>query len=1318
MKKISLFLVMCLVVASFNMTVFAGTQISSIMVDIPVDASGETYTNSDGVTTTTKIVRQSASPLTTNFVSDDPVKGSGKILRAVCDNASGKAISYNDYMQYNVKDSGLFSISKPHDYVVTSFDVLLGEDLNGVALENRFDGTQSLVLIESNANSGNVWNADNCVNRNQIVVEPKKWHKIDIVMPWYGENVMENGTLKYNRYIVYVDGKLADYKKETVVFPDAITDITNEPRIYFMGNTKKTVKNFNSAIDNLTVTAYDGVSTLDLTDAEFSLSNLNGCTVDNTNKTITLQSNMTGSELENLVLSSNNISVAKTISDYKTAVGANVLKTGDQLAIRDLNGNYTYYSINEPEVVIVSNEEYMSDKVLTTLESGYLEGYQKVYAVNSQDIFNIDAGKKDGITAGNILYYEVILRSKDVSGKVELDVLDSSGKGILANETYTNYFDSADNGKNLYYITPSWTKISMPYTALGTETSLKIVPDSQNGIEIASVKLVNYINKMTLEDMLKSESGMSGMFDLSGAHNEVITFNGSTSVDKTMSVIYKDGYVYSMGSGRVTISKISANNELEIVSKIQIGGILRQIDITEDGNTLVVSGRYYGVYVIDVKDKQKPIVYRYDSVEFATGVAVYKNYAFIANRIFGVEVLDISDVKNLRQVAVIRCGEAQSCDVVDGVLYAGLWAQPRVDMFDITDLNNHKLIGSVPLSGRGDGFAVEKDGDKTYLYAATGQHTYEAKSPYNTINSVQYGQGNGMDIYDITDPKNPVWQSTVKADGKVYAAIYDYWTTKIVKDNDKTYAYFSTGVDGIYAYDVTDKKAPKRIGHITVRLPSKYKPIGTGGIVCWDETKYTQSNVGNFDIKDGALFIGGELSDLHIVTNNVFPMKNRYIPTENVEISDGGVFHNLKNDMGIVDIIHYKNDNEQIQAVDVKDGLIYAACGTSGIKVFDENLKLLKTYPAGDVVSDIQIEGDTLYTADGKKGMRFYKVDGANLTEIGTPYVLTSVKQIEVSPNGKWAFVQNGTVTHIVNVSDPQSPTKHTSASDIIKNATSFFRPIMDGFAQNRYGVVLHSTGTRYIIDFGENCESDTPVLKFKYSCGTAGIRGGLCALPNGDIFTSFATGKYYLQNSPTDSKIDWATQKIWVNSIKETALSGKPYVSKTGNTLVIAEALQGNVTILGIDENNQYTNIIAEFKVNGNPNGAYVEDDCVVLTLGHQGIMKFTFDKSGIKVAKDNYKIKNDDGTYTLKEDIIVGAQIESYDNVSGNAQILVAEYTKEGALVRVQPSENVGYGAVNSIIPDMVVDNVQKSGNYFKIYLIDSDNIIPLSNNKKIEF
>ena len=56
------------------MVAFAGSKISSVMVDIPVDTSGETYTNSDGVKTTTKIVKQSASSLNTNFVSDETIE--------------------------------------------------------------------------------------------------------------------------------------------------------------------------------------------------------------------------------------------------------------------------------------------------------------------------------------------------------------------------------------------------------------------------------------------------------------------------------------------------------------------------------------------------------------------------------------------------------------------------------------------------------------------------------------------------------------------------------------------------------------------------------------------------------------------------------------------------------------------------------------------------------------------------------------------------------------------------------------------------------------------------------------------------------------------------------------------------------------------------------------------------------------------------------------------------------------------------------------------------------------------------------------------
>lgn len=76
------------------------------------------------------------------------------------------------------------------------------------------------------------------------------------------------------------------------------------------------------------------------------------------------------------------------------------------------------------------------------------------------------------------------------------------------------------------------------------------------------------------------------------------------------------------------------------------------------------------------------------------------------------------------------------------------------------------------------------------------------------------------------------------------------------------------------------------------------------------------------------------------------------------------------------------------------------------------------------------------------------------------------------------------------------------------------------------------------------------------------------------------------------------------------------------------------------------------------------------------------------------------------------------SFDNVSGNAKLFVAEYTDKGALVRILMSDDVEYGANDSIISDMNIGNVRNNGNYFKVFLVDSSNIIPLSYCKKIEF
>ncbi len=97
---------------------------------------------------------------------------------------------------------------------------------------------------------------------------------------------------------------------------------------------------------------------------------------------------------------------------------------------------------------------------------------------------------------------------------------------------------------------------------------------------------------------------------------------------------------------------------------------------------------------------------RYDTIEFATGIDVEDDFAFIACRWFGVEIVDVSDVKNPKHVSIMRVGEAQSCEVSDGYLYAGAWAERRVAICDVRNPAAPKQVATVRLDGRGDGVCV------------------------------------------------------------------------------------------------------------------------------------------------------------------------------------------------------------------------------------------------------------------------------------------------------------------------------------------------------------------------------------------------------------------------------------------------------------------------------------------------------------------------------------------------------------------------------------------------------------------------------------
>lgn len=234
-----------------------------------------------------------------------------------------------------------------------------------------------------------------------------------------------------------------------------------------------------------------------------------------------------------------------------------------------------------------------------------------------------------------------------------------------------------------------------------------------------------------------------------------------------------------------------------------MSGDLRQIVVC--GNTAFITAREDGLFIVDVSDPARPeIIARYDTIEFATGIDVEDGFAFIACRWFGVEIVDISDARNPKHISVMRVGEAQSCEVSDGYLYAGAWAQRRVVICDVRNPAAPKKVAAVQLDGRGDGVCVRNG----ILYAAMGHHQPGA----SLGDDPGYGAGNGMEIYDVSDPAQPKRLSRVRFDWRYYYGYPDTWRVKL----SFPYAYLYHTHNGVFVFDVSDPKSPKELAQIRI----------------------------------------------------------------------------------------------------------------------------------------------------------------------------------------------------------------------------------------------------------------------------------------------------------------------------------------------------------------------------------------------------------------------------------------------------------------------------------------------------------------------
>lgn len=760
-----------------------------------------------------------------------------------------------------------------------------------------------------------------------------------------------------------------------------------------------------------------------------------------------------------------------------------------------------------------------------------------------------------------------------------------------------------------YAIPVQWSRIYMPVQAETDLSGAQITVDSGK-VLVAAAKLENK-GSATFEDLTLQ----SGMWLLEEFQDIALNPVGVGAGKTTDLVISPDGkYAYSIGGGNFTVTDISDPQNPQIIKQLTGFGDTRQIALCAEGNAVIFTCRLYGAYIIDVSDPANAYVRsHYDTLEMGTGIATYKNYAFICSRFYGVEVVDLSDLDNPTHKCIIRNGgEVQSVEVVDGYLYGGLYNTNQVEIYDVRDPVNYTRVGVADLKGRGDGVTVAKVGEKTYLYAGTGHHSVAGLATTTPLSNLNYGDGNGLDIFDVTDPANPVWLSTSRTDGRFYHTKCDYWGAQISHDEEtgKYYAYLVSTYNGIYVFDVTDPAAPIRVAHVAVRITPDSElytmPTSSRAIAFqYDPAQYIQGPAGAVACADGVLLYAGAETDLHVLAAD-FAHAHVQKP-ETAEISSQFDYYHWDS---FSDLTNVKTADPKTQTASVAlyGDKVYVSGGDKGILIYSQDLQTLyKTVALSGCSYDVYIQDGKLYSSEGTEGLAIYTLstDGLTLTEI-TRYKSGCVTMARPSVTGKFVSIHCGaTVGRIIDVSGSTPVSKVRAVA-----SSQMYHHNVTGIVAGRYVGFWANSGSERWYDLGENDSLSTPVLLSNvpsagFSPTKASMTGSFVPYGSNQVLCT-GNGGYYVYDPSAVNESQYKAMGVIRpkdadgNTVQVT---GKPALH--GDILILSDRIYGKLYVLDISNLNAPVLLRAFENLPGNPDAATFSGNFAYVPMGYQGILR-----------------------------------------------------------------------------------------------------------------
>ncbi|MBO4595755.1 MAG: hypothetical protein J5632_04005 [Bacteroidales bacterium] len=404
--------------------------------------------------------------------------------------------------------------------------------------------------------------------------------------------------------------------------------------------------------------------------------------------------------------------------------------------------------------------------------------------------------------------------------------------------------------------------------------------------------------------------------------------------------------LYASAWDEIYALDISDPHNPVILSKIKVYGLVRQM-VVQNG-TLFAAARESGCWFIDAHDPGNlSLITRYDTVELSTGIDVAGNVLFLGTRQNGVEFVDITDVQHPVHIRMEKTYESQSVCYRDGILYSGEWGAHCVTVIDARDMEALKTVKTVNLQGYGDGVWLCGN----YLYVSTGHHLVSK----GVSKEDGHGAGHGMEIFDVTDPWNPVFVSRVSFD-RIFSGNNDYWTPRPCSDG--RYVVCADTVNGLYVVDASDPQNPETISRVHF-LDKNGKAVAVNSVAIAKGVVFAATWRAY-----GLVLLDCPDAFPNVIDKGQLPQNASYrLPYTTPESSH---FAAWKPESGA-----------PVRAVAAKDDILFAACSYGGLAIFQKGKdgRLVKIGEGPKpFAGDVKVRGKRLYVAEGPDGLGIYAI--------------------------------------------------------------------------------------------------------------------------------------------------------------------------------------------------------------------------------------------------------------------------------------------------------------------------------------------------------